>query len=62
MEPARCWYVGDSTWDMVAAVAAGMIPIGVTVGAAVDETALRGAGAAAVVESLLELAGSLEDR
>jgi HAD superfamily hydrolase (TIGR01509 family) len=59
VEPARCWYIGDSTWDMVAAVAAGMIPIGVTAGAAVDETALRGAGAAAVVTSLVELAETL---
>ena len=32
VEPARCWYVGDSTWDMAAAVAAGMVPIGVTAG------------------------------
>ena len=62
VEPARCWYIGDSTWDMVAAVAAGMIPIGVTAGAAVDETALRGAGAAAVVESLLDLAETLGSR
>jgi HAD superfamily hydrolase (TIGR01509 family) len=62
VEPARCWYIGDSTWDMVAAVAAGMIPIGVTAGAAVDEAALRGAGAAEVVGSLLELAQSLEQR
>jgi HAD superfamily hydrolase (TIGR01509 family) len=59
VEPARCWYIGDSTWDMVAAVAAGMIPIGVTAGAAVDEAALRGAGAAAVVTSLAELAETL---
>jgi HAD superfamily hydrolase (TIGR01509 family) len=58
----RCWYIGDSTWDMVAAVAAGMIPIGVTAGAAVDEGALRGAGAAAVVDSLLELAHALDER
>ncbi len=62
VEPARCWYIGDSTWDMVAAVAAGMIPIGVTAGAAVDEAALRGAGAAAVVESLNDLAKTLDDR
>lgn len=62
VEPARCWYVGDSTWDMVAAVAAGMIPIGVTAGAAVDEVALRGAGAAAVVGSLLDLAETLGSR
>ncbi|MEO8571744.1 MAG: HAD family phosphatase [Chloroflexota bacterium] len=59
VEPARCWYVGDATWDMVAAVAAGMIPIGVTAGAGVDAVALRGAGAAAVIGTLLELAESL---
>ena len=52
--PAGCWYVGDSTWDMVSAGAAGMIPIGVTTGA-VDESALLGAGAQRVVSSLAEL-------
>jgi len=57
--PARCWYVGDSTWDMVSAVAAGMIPIGVTAGAAVDRRALEGAGAAVVVGSLLDIAAAL---
>ena len=62
VEPTRCWYIGDSTWDMVAAVAAAMIPIGVTAGAAVDEAALRGAGAATVVETLQELADSLARR
>jgi HAD superfamily hydrolase (TIGR01509 family) len=62
VEPARCWYVGDATWDMVAAVAAGMIPIGVTAGAAVGDGALLGAGAAAVIGSLLELAESLTRR
>jgi len=56
IDPGRCWYVGDSTWDMVAAVAAGMIAIGVTAGAAVDDAALRGAGAAVVIGSLDELA------
>ncbi|HEV8697959.1 MAG TPA: HAD-IA family hydrolase [Candidatus Limnocylindrales bacterium] len=59
VEPGRAWYVGDSTWDMVAAVAAGMIPIGVTAGAAVDDKALTGAGAAAVVQTLDELAEAL---
>jgi HAD superfamily hydrolase (TIGR01509 family) len=62
VEPAGCWYIGDSTWDMVAAVAAGMIPIGVTAGAGVDEAALRGAGAAVVVGSLVQLAESLAER
>ena len=59
VEPERCWYVGDSTWDMVAAVAAAMLPIGVTAGAAVDAAALAGAGAGAVVESLLDIADVL---
>jgi HAD superfamily hydrolase (TIGR01509 family) len=62
VEPARCWYVGDATWDMVSAVAAGMIPIGVTAGAAVDERALEGAGAAVVVGSLLDVAEALAAR
>jgi HAD superfamily hydrolase (TIGR01509 family) len=62
VEPARCWYIGDSTWDMVAAVAAAMIPIGVTAGAGVDNAALRGAGAAVVVGSLVELAESFARR
>ncbi len=60
--PARCWYVGDSTWDMLAAVAAGMTPIGVTAGAAVDETTLAEAGAATVVGSLLDVAAALDRR
>ena len=55
VEPARAWYVGDSTWDMRAAVAAGMRPIGVLAGAAVDEGTLRRAGAASVIPTLAEL-------
>jgi HAD superfamily hydrolase (TIGR01509 family) len=62
VEPARCWYIGDSTWDMVAAVAAGMLPIGVTAGSAVDDAALAGAGAAVVVRSLLDVAEALATR
>jgi HAD superfamily hydrolase (TIGR01509 family) len=54
-EPARCWYVGDSTWDMLAAVAAGMTAIAVTAGAAVDAAALERAGAHATVTTLLDL-------
>jgi HAD superfamily hydrolase (TIGR01509 family) len=59
VEPARAWYVGDSTWDMVAAVAAGMIPIAVTAGAAATPEALLGAGAAVVVERLDDIADAL---
>jgi HAD superfamily hydrolase (TIGR01509 family) len=55
VDPRSAWYVGDSTWDMAAAVGAGMRPIGVTAGAAVDGQALRDAGAAEVLGSLAEL-------
>jgi HAD superfamily hydrolase (TIGR01509 family) len=54
--PARCWAVGDSTWDMRAANAAGSIAVGVTAGAAVGAEALEEAGAALVVATLEELA------
>ena len=47
---------------MVAAVSAGMIPIGVTAGAAIDAAALRGSGAAVVIETLEQLAATLRDR
>jgi HAD superfamily hydrolase (TIGR01509 family) len=59
VDPTRCWYVGDSTWDIAAAVAAGMIPIGVTAGSAVTAQALEGAGAALVVRTLAELVEAL---
>lgn len=57
--PTECWYVGDSTWDMRAASAAGMVAIGALAGAAVDEVALRNAGATVVLPTLgdLELPG-----
>jgi HAD superfamily hydrolase (TIGR01509 family) len=50
--PQGCWAIGDSTWDMGAAVAAGMLPVGVLAGSAVHEAALRDAGAAAVYRTL----------
>jgi HAD superfamily hydrolase (TIGR01509 family) len=55
VEPGRTWYVGDSTWDMRAAAAAGMRPIAVLAGAAVGEAALRHAGAASVLSTLADL-------
>jgi len=55
VDPARCWYVGDSTWDVAAAIAAAMLPIAVTAGSAVSADVLRGAGAVLVVETLTEL-------
>jgi len=60
--PADCWCVGDSTWDMLAADAAGMMPIGVTAGAAVAADALREAGAVLVTDTLMELQAELHRR
>jgi HAD superfamily hydrolase (TIGR01509 family) len=54
VQPPACWYVGDSTWDMLAALAAGMIAIGVTTGSASGED-LQRAGASRVVASLDQL-------
>jgi beta-phosphoglucomutase-like phosphatase (HAD superfamily) len=54
VEPGEAWCLGDSTWDMLAAAAAGMVPIGVTTGA-VDARALLDAGARATISSLTEL-------
>lgn len=62
VEPAGCWYIGDATWDMVSAVAAGMLAIGVTAGSAVGPSVLEGAGAAAVVETLEDVAASISRR
>ena len=59
LAPDQCWAIGDSTWDMRAAVAAGMPAIGVTAGSAVDADALRAAGASMVVGTLADLAGAL---
>jgi len=60
VEPAGCWYVGDATWDMRAAVAAEMGAVGVTTGA-IDAAGLRAAGASMVVASLTEVVQLLPD-
>ena len=57
--PAGCCLAGDSPWHLYSAVAAGITPFGVPPGAAVDRRALEGAGAAVVVESLLDIAAAL---
>ena len=54
VDPRGAWCVGDSTFDMLAARAAGMHPIGVTSGA-VAAAALLAAGAAEVIDSLTAL-------
>jgi HAD superfamily hydrolase (TIGR01509 family) len=61
IEPTRCWYVGDATWDMAAAVSAVMIPIGIATGA-VDAAALRGSGAAVALDTLEPLLAELRRR
>jgi HAD superfamily hydrolase (TIGR01509 family) len=58
--PERCWYVGDSTWDMRAAGSAEMVAVGVAYGAA-DESDLTKAGADAVT-TLTEMESELRGR
>ncbi len=59
--PAGCWYVGDARWDMLAAAAAGMQPVGVTSGAA-DAGTLWAAGAVVVVPDLTPITADLRRR
>jgi HAD superfamily hydrolase (TIGR01509 family) len=54
------WYLGDARWDMLAAVAAGMAPIGVLTGATGADD-LRDAGAVMVVRTLGDLLPVLRD-
>lgn len=56
----RCWYVGDSTWDMLASQAARMVGIGVPYGA-VSGADLSKAGAS-VVTTFEELLADLGRR
>jgi beta-phosphoglucomutase-like phosphatase (HAD superfamily) len=58
--PADVWYVGDSRWDMLAAVSAGMVPVAVLTGATGADD-LRDAGADIVVPTLAELLPLLRD-
>jgi phosphoglycolate phosphatase len=59
--PERCWYVGDSAWDMLASVAAKMPAIGVTTGAT-DTAGLLAAGATVVIAGLPSLRDELRRR
>lgn len=54
VEPSGSWYVGDSIWDVQAALAAGMQAIGVASGSATAAD-LEEAGAQLVVDALTEL-------
>ncbi len=57
----RCWCVGDSTWDMRAARAATMVPVGVATGA-VSLDVLQAAGARVAIDSLEALVAELRRR
>ncbi len=59
LPPERCWAVGDSTWDIRAARAAGMTAVGVTAGSAVGADDLHAAGASLVLAALDDLAATL---
>lgn len=61
LPPDACWYIGDATWDMRAAVAAGMPAIGVTAGSAVGGGALLEAGASMVCATLADVQARLVD-
>jgi len=58
VEPRDTWYVGDAKWDMLAAVAAGMVPIGVATGATTEDE-LVASGAAVTFPTLRELLAEL---
>ena len=61
VDPTGTWYVGDSTWDMQAAVAAGMVAVGVATGAT-SETDLSEAGAHVTYPTLHALLDELSSR
>ena len=58
IDPHDIWYVGDSRWDMQAATAGGMVPIGITTGATPADQ-LREDGARVTFEGLHGLLGLL---
>ncbi len=60
VDARHCWYVGDSTWDMLASAAAEMVSVGVPYGAA-TEMELVDAGAQ-VVTSFDDLRADLQRR
>jgi beta-phosphoglucomutase-like phosphatase (HAD superfamily) len=51
IDPQDAWNMGDAKWDMLAAKAAGMVPLGVTTGAT-GPTELRECGAVATFVNL----------
>jgi HAD superfamily hydrolase (TIGR01509 family) len=61
-DPATCWCIGDSTWDVRAALAAGMAAICVTSGSAVSADQLRDAGASLVLPTMADLIPLLPEK
>lgn len=61
VDPGSCWSVGDSTWDVAAAQAAGMRSIAVGAGSAVGDRMLQAAGPDAIVETLSSVVRLLAD-
>jgi len=61
-DPATCWCIGDSTWDVRAAMAAGMAAICITAGSAVGADQLRDAGASLVLPTMADLIPLLPER
>jgi HAD superfamily hydrolase (TIGR01509 family) len=59
--PQRCWYVGDSKWDMIACLRAGMIGVAVTTGATPADVLLE-AGAAVALDGLAPIGEELRRR
>lgn len=53
--PALCWCVGDSRWDIQAALAARMPAVVVAAGSALSADQLRAAGATLVVDTMADL-------
>ena len=60
-DPAACWYVGDSKWDMMASFRAGMAGIAITTGAT-SAGDLRDAGASVALPSLAPVLEELRRR
>jgi HAD superfamily hydrolase (TIGR01509 family) len=61
VDPTSCWSIGDSTWDIRAAKAAGMPSIAVSAGSAVSDRMLQAAGPDAIVETLSGVVRLLAD-
>jgi N-acetyl-D-muramate 6-phosphate phosphatase len=59
--PSKCWYVGDSKWDMMAGQAAGMTGVAITTGATSAETLLA-AGGTIALPSLVPVLDELRRR